>query len=92
MEIDKNRRGRRMLIELQGHEQVSTILEDELRAIHGDRFKGLEVQSVMRYPMKENKYLVIYNLDVEGQLPIVRAKIVVDVSKGTLERFEPDML
>jgi hypothetical protein len=81
-----------MLIELQGHEQVSTILEDELRAIHGDRFKGLEVQSVMRYPMKENKYLVIYNLDVEGQLPIVRAKIVVDVSKGTLERFEPDML
>ena len=81
-----------MLIELQGHEQVSTILEDELRAIHGDRFKGLEVQSVMQYPMKENKYLVIYNLDVEGQLPIVRAKIVVDVSKGTLERFEPDML
>jgi len=81
-----------MLIELQGHEQVSTILEDELRAIHGDRFKGLEVQSVMQYPMKENKYLVIYNLDIEGQLPIVRAKIVVDVSKGTLERFEPDML
>jgi hypothetical protein len=92
MEIDKNRRGRRMLIELQGHEQVSTILEDELRAIHGDRFKGLEVQSVMQYPMKENKYLVIYNLDIEGQLPIVRAKIVVDVSEGTLERFEPDML
>ena len=92
MEIDKNRRRRRMLIELQGHEQVSTILEDELRVIHGDRFKGLEVQSVMQYPMKENKYLVIYNLDVEGQLPIVRAKIVVDVSKGTLERFEPDML
>jgi len=81
-----------MLIELQGHEQVSTILEDELRAIHGDRFKGLEVQSVMQYPMKENKYLVIYNLDIEGQLPIVRAKIVVDVSEGTLERFEPDML
>ena len=81
-----------MLIELQGHEQVSTILEDELRAIHGDRFKGLEVQSVMQYPMKENKYLVIYNLDIEGQLPIVRAKIVVDVSEGTLVRFEPDML
>jgi len=81
-----------MLIELQGHEQVSTILEDELRVIHGDRFKGLEVQSVMQYPMKENKYLVIYNLDIEGQLPIVRAKIVVDVSEGTLERFEPDML
>ena len=92
MEIDKNRRGRRILIELQGYERLSTILEDELRAIHGDRFKSLEVQSVMQYPMKENKYLVIYNLDVEGQLPIVRAKIVVDVSVGALERFEPDLL
>ena len=92
MKIDKNHRGRRILIELQGHEQISTILENELRAIHGDRFKSLEVQSVMQYPMKENKYVVIYNLDVEGLIPIVRAKIVVDVSKGTLERFEPDML
>jgi len=92
MKIDKNHRGRRILIELQGHEQVSTILENELRAIHGDRFKSLEVQSVMQYPMKENKYVVIYNLDVEGLIPIVRAKIVVDVSKGTLEWFEPDML
>lgn len=80
------------MIELQGHEQVSTILENELRAIHGDRFKSLEVQSVMQYPMKENKYVVIYNLDVEGLIPIVRAKIVVDISKGILERFEPTML
>jgi ubiquinone biosynthesis protein Coq4 len=92
MEIDKNHRGRRILIELQGHEQVSTILKDELRAIYGDQLKSLEVQSVMQYPMKENKYVTIYNLDVEGMLPVVRAKIVVDVSKGTLERFEPDML
>ena len=92
MKIDKNHRGRRILIELQGHEQVSTILENELRAIHGDRFKSLEVQSVMQYPMKENKYVVIYNLDVEGLIPIVRAKIVVDISKGILERFEPTML
>jgi len=92
MEIDKNHRGRRILIELQGHEQVSTILKDELRAIYGDQLKNLEVQSVMQYPMKENKYVTIYNLDVEGMLPVVRAKVVVDVSKGTLERFEPDML
>jgi hypothetical protein len=92
MKIDKNHRGRRILIELQGHEQVSTILENELRAIHGDRFKSLEVQSVMQYPMKENKYVVIYNLDVEGLIPIVRAKIVVDISKGIMERFEPTML
>ena len=92
MEIDKNHRGRRILIELQGHEQVSTILENELRAIHEDRFKSLEVQSVMQYPMKENKYVVIYNLDVEGLIPIGRAKIVVDISKGIMERFEPTML
>lgn len=80
------------MIDLQSREQVSTILEDELRAIYGDRLKSLEVQSVMQYPMKENKYVAIYNLDVEGMLPIVRAKIVVDVSRGTMERFEPDML
>jgi hypothetical protein len=80
------------MIELHGHERVSAILEEELRSIHGDRFKGLEVQSVMKYPMNEGKYVVVYNLDVEGQLPIVRAKIVVDVSKGALEMFEPDLL
>lgn len=80
------------MIELQGHEQVLTILKDELKAIYGDQLKNLEVQSVMQYPMKENKYVTIYNLDVEVMLPVVRAKIVVDVSKGTLERFEPDML
>ncbi len=80
------------MIELQGHEQVPTILENELRAIYGDRFKSLEVQSVMQYPMKENKYVAIYNLDVEGMLPIVRAKIVVDVSRGILEQYEPAML
>ena len=79
------------MIELHGYERVSAILEEELRSIHGDHFKGLEVQSVMQYPMNENKY-VVDNLDVEGQLPIIRAKIVVDVSKGTLERFEPDLL
>ena len=80
------------MIELHGHKRVSAILEDELRSIHGDRFKSLEVQSVMRYPMNECKYLVVYKLKLEGQLPIVRAKIVVDVSRGALERFEPDLL
>jgi hypothetical protein len=80
------------MIELHSQERVSAILEEELRSIHGDRFKRLEVQSVMRYPMNESKYVVIYNLNVEGQLPIVRAKIVVDVSRGALERFEPGLL
>ena len=91
-ETDKNRRLIRIMIELHSQERVSAILEEELRSIHGDRFKSLEVQSVMRYPMNESKYVVIYNLNVEGQLPIVRAKIVVDVSRGTLERFEPGLL
>jgi len=80
------------MIELHGHARVSAILEEELRAIHGDRFKSLEVQSVMQYPMDEVKYVVVYNLDLEGQLPIVRAKIVVDVSRGALEMFEPGLL
>jgi hypothetical protein len=80
------------LIELHGLERVSAILEDKLMSIHGYRFKRLEVQSVMKYPMNESRYVVVYNLKVEGQLPIVRAKIVVDVSRGTLEMFEPDLL
>ena len=46
----------------------------------------------MQYPMSEEKYVVIYNLTVEGQLPIVRAKIVVDVTSGTLESFDPGLL
>ena len=80
------------MITLHGHEQVSAILEGELKSIHGVRFRSLEVQSVMPYPMNESKYVVVYNLDVEGRLPVVRAKIVVDVSRGTLERFEPGLL
>ena len=80
------------MITLHGHERVSSILEEELRSIHGDRFRSLEVQSVMQYPMNERKYVVTYNLNVEGRLPIVRAKIVVDVSRGVLERFEPGLL
>jgi hypothetical protein len=34
--------------------------------IHGDQFKSLEVQSVMQYPINEDKYVVVYNLKVEG--------------------------
>ncbi len=89
---DKNRRRSHVLNELHGYERVSAILEDGLRSIHGDRLKSFEVQSVMQHPMNENKYVVTYDLKVEGQLPIVRAKIVVDVSVGALERFEPDLL
>ena len=80
------------MIELHGLELVSAILEDKLRSIHGDRFKSLEVQSVMKYPMNESRYVIVYNLEIEGQLPIVMAKTVVDISRGTLERFEPDPL
>ena len=91
-ETDKNRRRNRILIMLHGHERVSAILEEELRSIHGDRFRSVEVQSVMQYPMNECKYVVVYNLKVEEQLPVVRAKIVVDVSRGTLEMYEPGLL
>lgn len=80
------------MITLYGHERVSAILEEELRSIHGDRFRSLEVKGVMQYPMNERKYVVTYNLNVEGRLPVVRAKIVVDISSGTLERFEPGLL
>ncbi|MBN2335669.1 hypothetical protein JXL21_08920 [Candidatus Bathyarchaeota archaeon] len=74
------------------NDDVPTILETELRVIYGDRFESVEIQSVMKYPMRENKYIVIYNLDVKGALPIIRAKIVVDTVAGSLEQFDPAML
>lgn len=86
----KNSRRRRILIGL--NDDVPTILETELRVIYGDRFESVEIQSVMKYPMRENKYIVIYNLDVKGALPIIRAKIVVDTVAGSLEQFDPAML
>ena len=46
----------------------------------------------MRYPMKENRYIVIYNLNVADSYPIIRAKIVVDTEKEELLPYDPGLM
>ena len=71
---------------------INRILEKELREIYQNRFQTVEVQSIMRYPMKENRYIVIYNLNVADFYPIIRAKIVVDTEKEKLLPYDPGLM
>jgi hypothetical protein len=72
-------------------ENINNILENNLRNIYGKKVKNTEIISIMQYPGKENKFIVMYNLDLEDSLPIIRAKIVVDVIKKELETYEPSL-
>jgi hypothetical protein len=72
-------------------ETINHILENNLRNIYGKKLKNIEIISTMQYPGKENKFLVIYNLNLEDSLPIIRAKIIVDVNKKELETYEPGL-
>lgn len=74
------------------HEKISGILEVCLRDIYGDKMQKLEVISTMPYPMKDHLFVVRYNIDLENELPIRRAQIVVDVSTEELKKFEPGLL
>ena len=71
---------------------INRILEKELREIYQNRFQKVEVQSIMGYPMKENRYIVIYNLNVADSYPIIRAKIVVDTEKEELLPYDPGLM
>ena len=71
---------------------INRILEERLREIYEERFHKFEIQSVMQYPMKENQYLVIYNLTVSDSPPIIRAKIVVDTATEELKLYDPALL
>ena len=72
--------------------KINRILEEGLREIYEERFQKFEIQSVMQYPMKENQYLVIYNLDIIDSPPIIRAKIVVDAATEELKLYDPALL
>ncbi len=72
-------------------ENINNILENNLRNIYGKKVKDVEIISIMQYPRKENKFIVIYNLDLEDSVPIIRAKIVLDVNKKELETYEPGL-
>jgi hypothetical protein len=71
---------------------INRILEEGLREIYHDRLQKVEVQSIMGYPMKENRYIVIYNLNVADSYPIIRAKIVVDTMQEELLPYDPGLL
>jgi hypothetical protein len=73
-------------------EKISGILENQLRKIYGDKMVKLEVISTMPYPMKDHLYVVRYNIDLENELPIRRAQIVVDTNIRELKKFEPGLL
>lgn len=77
---------------LSDHEKISGILEARLREIYGARMVNLELISTMQYPMKGHLFVVRYNVDLENELPIKRAQIVVDITTEELKKFEPSLL
>ncbi len=54
--------------------------------------QGIEVISTMPYPLKDHLFVVRYNIDLENELPIKRAQIVVDLTTEELKKFEPGLL
>ena len=68
------------------------ILEIKLKEIYGNKMVNLEVTNTMPYPLKDNLYVVRYNIDLENELPIKRAQIVVDLNSRELKKFEPGLM
>ncbi len=71
---------------------INRILESKLREIYQARYQKAEIQSIMQYPMKENQYIVIYNINITDSYPIIRAKIVVDTATEELKLYDPGLL
>lgn len=78
--------------ELSTQEKITSILEDQLRIIYGVKMRKLEIVNTMPYPLKEHLFVVRYNIDLENEVPIRRAQIVVDVNSEELKKFEPGLL
>jgi hypothetical protein len=70
---------------------IRKILENNLKKLYEDKIVKIDIQDIMEYPIKDNKYIVTYNLELREKLPIVRAKIVVDTEKKELESYEPGL-
>lgn len=73
------------------NDTIQEILETSLHKIYGERIKKLEIVKAMPYPLRENLYIATYNLHLEGQVPIMRAKIVVDTATAELKPFDPGL-
>ena len=77
---------------MNNNDRIIGILEDQLRIIYGKKMQKLEVINAMPYPLKDHLYVVRYNIDLENEIPIRRAQIVVDVNSEELKKFEPGLL
>jgi hypothetical protein len=72
-------------------EQLTKVLSQAISGLHGEDLVSLNVVGAMPYPLRDDKYVVTYNLRLRGQPPIMLAKIVVDIAKGELEEYEPGL-
>ena len=73
-------------------EQLTKVLSQAMAELHGEDLISLKVVGAMPYPLRDDKYVVTYNLRLRGQPPIMLAKVVVDLAKGELEEYEPGLL
>ena len=73
-------------------EQLTKVLSQAMAELHGEDLVSLKVVGAMPYPLRDDKYVVTYNLRLRGQPPIMLAKVVVDLAKGELEEYEPGLL
>jgi hypothetical protein len=71
---------------------VKKLLKQSLMGVYGPKFISFKIQDVMKYPMRDNKLIVIYDLFLKGEIPIERAKIVINVESCEIEKFDPAML
>lgn len=60
--------------------------------IYNEKYIKSHIQSIMKYPMKENLYVVTYDLDLQNTHPTLRAKIVIDLSTEELRKYDPELL
>lgn len=73
-------------------EQLTKVLSQAMAELHGEDLVSLKVVGAMPYPLRDDKYVVTYNLRLRGQPPIMLAKVVVDLAKGELEEYDPVFL
>lgn len=72
--------------------KINRILKERLIEIYNTKYIKSQIQSIMKYPLKENLYVVTYDLDLQNTDPILRAKIVVDLLTEELREYNPVLL
>jgi hypothetical protein len=72
--------------------KINRILKERLIEIYNTEYIKSQIQSIMKYPLKENLYVVTYDLDLQNTEPILRAKIVVDLLTEELREYNPVLL